>query len=75
MLEKIKDILADQLNYDRAKITENTKLAEDMLADSLDVVSVVEAFEDQFNVSFNDNDIEKISTVKDIELLIKSKIK
>lgn len=75
MLEKIKDVLADQLNYDKAKITENTKLAEDMLADSLDVVSVVEAFESEFNVSFDDNDIEKISTVKDIETLIKSKIK
>ena len=75
MLEKIKDILADQLNYDKAKITENTKLAEDMLADSLDVVSVVEAFESEFNISFDDNDIEKISTVKDIETLIKSKIK
>ena len=75
MLDKIKDILADQLNYDRSKITENTKLAEDMLADSLDVVSVVEAFESEFNVSFNDEDIEKISTVKDVENLIKSKLK
>lgn len=75
MLEKIKEILADQLNYDKSKITENTKLAEDMLADSLDVVSVVEAFESEFNISFNDEDINKISTVGDIEKVIKSKIK
>lgn len=75
MFEKIKEILADQLNYDKSKITENTSLTEDMLADSLDVVSVVEAFESEFNVSFNDDDINKISTVKDIENLIKSKIK
>ena len=75
MLDKIKEILADQLNYDKAKITENTKLAEDMLADSLDVVSVVEAFESEFNITFNDEDINKISTVGDIEKVIKSKIK
>lgn len=75
MLEKIKDILADQLNYDKAKITPATRLADDMLADSLDVVSVVEAFESEFNITFNDEDINKISTVGDIENLIKSKIK
>lgn len=75
MLEKIKAILADQLNYDISKITEDTRLIEDMLADSLDVVSVVEAFETEFNISITDEEIEKISAVKDIVALIEKKAK
>lgn len=75
MLEKIKTILADQLNYDISKINENTRLVEDMMADSLDVVSVVEAFETEFNISITDDEIEKISSVKDIVALISKKAK
>ena len=47
-------------------ITLNSRLVEDLGADSLDVVEMVMAFEDEFGVSLPDEDVEKMKTVKDV---------
>ncbi len=60
------DILADQLGIAKEKIKMNSKIAEDLGADSLDTVEVSQAIEEKLNISIADKDIPKIKTVKDI---------
>ena len=61
--DKVKKLLADQLNIDTGKITENSKVIDDLGADSLDVVELVMAFEEAFETSIPDEKIEEIKTV------------
>lgn len=75
ILEKVKQILADQLNYDIKKITPKTSLIDDLMADSLDVVAMIEEFETGFNVSITDDEIEKMTTVQDVVDLLTVKTK
>lgn len=66
MQEKIIALIADTLNKKVDTITLNSRLVEDLGADSLDVVEMVMAFEDEFGVSLPDEDVEKMKTVKDV---------
>lgn len=75
MFEKIKAILADQLNIKADKIQENSKIIEDLGADSLDIVEMLMTVEDKFNVSVSDEEAVNMRTVKDIVSLLESKIK
>lgn len=63
VLEKVKDILAKQFEVEADKITEQTDIAEDLGADSLDVVDVLMSLEDTFDVEIPDEEIEKLTTV------------
>ncbi len=63
VLEKVKDILAKQFEVETDKITEQTDIAEDLGADSLDVVDVLMSLEDAFDVEIPDEEIEKLTTV------------
>lgn len=63
VLEKVKDILAKQFEVEADKITEQTDIAEDLGADSLDVVDVLMSLEDAFDVEIPDEEIEKLTTV------------
>ena len=63
VLEKVKDILAKQCEVETDKITEQTDIAEDLGADSLDVVDVLMSLEDAFDVEIPDEEIEKLTTV------------
>ncbi len=60
---KVIDIVAEQLNADKAKITRDTSFVEDLNADSLDTVELVMEFEDEFETSIPDDQAEKIQTV------------
>lgn len=71
MLEKVKEILS---KYTKAEITENATLVNDLGLSSFDMVSVVTAFEDEFDIEISDRDIRKLVTVKDILEYIESNL-
>ena len=75
MFEKVKAILADQLNIKADKIQENSKIVEDLGADSLDIVEMLMSVEDNFNVSVSDEEAVNMKTVKDIVSLLETKLK
>ena len=72
MLEKIKALVAENLGVEESKITENSSFKEDLGADSLDIVELIMAFEEAFDIEIPDADAEKISTVGDAVEYIKS---
>ena len=74
-LEKVKKLLAEQLNISADTITENSKVIEDMGADSLDVVEMLMILEDEFNVTVSDEESLQLKTVGDIVKLIDKKSK
>lgn len=63
--EKVKEIVSDKLDVDGADIQEEQDFIEDLKADSLAVVEVVLALEEQFEIEIPDEDTEKIKTVRD----------
>jgi len=65
MLEKIKAVVAEQLDCDVAEIKEDSKFIEDLGADSLDVVELVMALEEEFDIEIPDEDAAGILTVAD----------
>ncbi|MCS7262555.1 MAG: acyl carrier protein [Aquificaceae bacterium] len=73
--QKIKEIIADQLGVEVDKLNPNAKFVEDLGADSLDVVELVMAFEEEFGIEIPDEDAEKIRTVGDVIDYLKEKVK
>ncbi|MHC1728782.1 MAG: acyl carrier protein [Syntrophobacteraceae bacterium] len=63
---KIIDIIANQLGVDKDIVTPEANIVDDLGADSLDVVELVMALEEAFDMEIPDEDAEKIRTVKDI---------
>ena len=74
-LDKVKKLLAEQLNVDIEKITEKSNVIDDLGADSLDVVEMLMTLEDEFNVTVSDEESVNLKTVGDIVKLIDSKLK
>ncbi|MBE7082147.1 MAG: acyl carrier protein [Clostridiales bacterium] len=74
-IDKVKKLISNQLNVAEAKITENSRLIEDLGADSLDTVEMLMAFEEEFGISIPDEEAMNMKTVKDIVTLIDSKNK
>lgn len=66
VFEKIKEILAGQLDVDAEEMSLDTKIADDLGADSLDVVELLMAIEDEFDVEIPDEEIEKLKTIGDV---------
>jgi acyl carrier protein len=70
VVAKVKEIIVQQLGVDAEKVTPEASFVDDLGADSLDVVELVMAFEEEFEVEIPDEAAEKIATVKDaIEFL------
>jgi acyl carrier protein len=63
--EKLKQIIVEQLGVDEAEVTSSASFVDDLGADSLDIVELVMAFEEAFDIEIPDEDAEKIKTVKD----------
>jgi acyl carrier protein len=63
--EKLKQIIVEQLGVDEAEVTPSASFVDDLGADSLDIVELVMAFEEAFDLEIPDEDAEKIKTVKD----------
>ena len=66
MYEKVSKMLIDQLSIDPAKITPDAEIIKDLGADSLDVVELMMAIEDEYGITLPENDVEGIKTVQDV---------
>jgi acyl carrier protein len=71
--EKVRGIIAEQLGVDPAEVVEEASFIDDLGADSLDIVELVMAFEEAFDLDIPDEEAEKISKVKDAVAYIKEK--
>ena len=66
VLEKVKMILSSQFDVEEDSITPETNIADDLGADSLDVVDMLMSMEDEFDVEIPDEEIERIRTVGEL---------
>ena len=66
IFDKLKEIVADQLDVDAEKVTMDSNITEDLGADSLDTVDLVMSIEEVFDIEIPDEAVEKIKTVGDI---------
>ncbi len=78
ILDRVKEITADKLSVDEDEITAESSFTEDLDADSLDVVELIMAFEEEFGtddnpVEISDDDAEAIQTVQDAVDYLESK--
>ncbi|NLC27253.1 MAG: acyl carrier protein [Campylobacteraceae bacterium] len=65
LLDEVKEVVVEQLNVNPDEVKEESKFVEDLGADSLDVVELVMALEEKFDIEIPDSDAEKIITVGD----------
>ena len=73
-IDKVKKLVASQLNVQEDKITENSRLIEDLGADSLDVMEMLMALEDEFGISISDDETAKMKTIAGVVAVIDSKL-
>ncbi len=73
--QKVKQIIVEQLGVDEGAVDGTASFVDDLGADSLDIVELVMAFEEAFEIDIPDEDAEKISTVKDAIEYIEAKKK
>src|SRR5881398_3031875 len=73
--EKVKDIIVEQLGVNPEQVTPTASFIEDLGADSLDIVELVMAFEEEFSVEVPDEDAEKLQTVGDVIKYIQERAK
>ena len=71
--QKIKDIIVDQLGVDAEKVRSEASFIDDLGADSLDIVELVMAMEEEFNLEIPDEDAEKLRTVSDVQTYLEKK--
>jgi acyl carrier protein len=65
VFDKVKEIIVDQLGVEEDEVTPEAHFVEDLGADSLDIVELVMALEEEFGLEIPDEEAEKISTVND----------
>ena len=70
--ERVKEIIVDQLGVDESEVTPEAKFIDDLGADSLDIVELVMALEEEYDIEISDEEAEKIQTVGDAIEFIKS---
>lgn len=73
MSEKMKSIIAEQLNIDASEISLESSFKDDLNADSLDLFEMVMALEDNYGVEIPSEDLEKLLTVGDVVNYLKDK--
>lgn len=71
-IDKVRKIIADQLSVKEEDIKDDTNIAEELGADSLDLVEILMSLEDEFGISIPDEAIPQIKSVKDIVNFIES---
>lgn len=72
ILEKARKIIKDQFNIEESEINLDTSFTDDLNADSLDLVELVMALEDEYDIEIDDDSIESINTLGDAVNYIKS---
>jgi acyl carrier protein len=73
--QRVKQIIVEQLGVDESQVDSTASFVDDLGADSLDIVELVMAFEEAFDIDIPDEDAEKIATVKDAIDYIENKKK
>ena len=73
MLEKMKEIITEQLNLEGVEITEESNFKDDLGADSLDLFELVMALEDEYSVEIPAEDLQNLATVGDVMNYLKEK--
>jgi acyl carrier protein len=73
VFERVKVIIVEQLGVDEDKVTQEASFRKDLEADSLDLVELIMAFEDQFGEEISDEEAQKIETVGDAVAFLASK--
>ena len=63
--KKVQEIICEQLSVEESEVTKEASFVETLNADSLDVVELIMAFEEQFNIDIPDEEAEKLRTVSD----------
>ena len=74
VFDKVKGLFVEDLGIDESKVTMEAKLEEDLEIDSLGIVAVVMAFEDEFDIEIDDEELADVSTVGEAVKLLHSKI-
>ena len=74
VFDKVKGLFVEDLGIDESKVTMEAKLEEDLEIDSLGIVEVVMAFEDEFEIEIDDEELADVSTVGEAVKLLHSKI-
>ena len=72
MLAKIKKMIADTLGAELDQLNESTSFKEDLEADSLDLMEIVMALEDEYGIEIPSEDLEKIATIGDVVAYIEA---
>ena len=75
IFEKVKGIIVEQLGVAESAITMEASFIDDLGADSLDIVELVMAIEEEFDIEIPDSDAEKVVTVEDVVEYIKENVK
>ena len=73
LLDDIKEVVVEQLSVNADEVKEDVRFVEDLGADSLDVVELVMALEEKFDIEIPDDEAEKIQTVQDVINYIENK--
>ena len=74
VFEKVKGLIVEDLGIEESKVTMDAKLEEDLEIDSLGIVEVVMAFEDEFEIEIDDEELADVTTVGQAVNLLHSKI-
>ena len=74
VFEKVREIICDQLDVAEDDVTMESNIADDLGADSLDVVDLVMSLEEEFDAEFLNEGIEPIKTVGDVAKLIEDRV-
>jgi acyl carrier protein len=73
LIDDIKEVVVEQLSVSADEVKDDAKFVEDLGADSLDVVELVMALEEKFDIEIPDDEAEKIQTVADVVAYVESK--
>ncbi len=74
VFDKVKEIIVEQLGVAEASVTMEASFIDDLGADSLDIVELVMALEEEFDIEIPDADAEKVTTVGDVVEYIKENV-
>ncbi|MBE5882764.1 MAG: acyl carrier protein [Lachnospiraceae bacterium] len=74
IFEKIREIIIEQKGVSESSVTSKAAIADELGVDSLDMIEIIMALEEEFDIEISDTDAESFKTVGDIEVYIKSKI-
>ena len=73
-MERVKKIIVDQLGVEEEKVKVDSSFIDDLGADSLDIVELIMAFEEEFDIEIADEDAQKMRTVSDVIEYLKDKV-